>query len=227
MTSWSSQQRKVASERTPGHMGKTISTLQPWVGSFCLFPFWRQCLLAFVRSLRSGWISFSSVFWVLHLLFCCLFYLGFVSHSNPCCVVCQTVSNSILISGVRFATLDNASPSDNSTVSQEQFLSIPSGWTLASNSSLTRQAALASPWGTECLTIRDGTALSTSTGRPCTRATQLVTVNDSTYRPAQGRVFISQIYDASPAMSNRPVTAMSVACIVTGVALIYATLTCL
>jgi hypothetical protein len=106
-------------------------------------------------------------------------------------------------------------------VSQNQFLAIPSGWTLAPNSNLTEQAAAANPWGTECLVIRDGSALSTSAGRPCGATAQLVTVNGNTFRPVQSRVFISQIADASPAVSTSPAAVVSAACIMAGVALVY------
>lgn len=109
---------------------------------------------------------------------------------------CQAITNTVELAGLRYATLDNASPTAAGAASQQAAVDLPVGWTVAANNTQSIAAAAANVWGTECLVLADGSVTSTAAGVSCGLAvSQLVTSgsgDSEEYRPVQSRVFISQ-----------------------------------
>lgn len=71
-------------------------------------------------------------------------------------------SNFVSFRGKKFATLDDISPYSKEQLCQTGHLSLPSGWTIATNDAFARAAIWAFPWGTGALVLDDGSAWATS-----------------------------------------------------------------
>ena len=65
-------------------------------------------------------------------------------------------------SGVQFAALDGANPSDSSSGCQSSYIYLPSGWIIAPDNSVSRSAIGSYPWGTDKMVMADGYAYYTS-----------------------------------------------------------------
>jgi len=103
---------------------------------------------------------------------------------------CQIV-NFVELAGSRFATLDDTPATRSAISSQTAPLALPLGWTLAANSNVTASAAASNMWGTDCLVLRDGSAVPSLSGASCS-GSQLKNDGTGRYRPLQSRIFIAQ-----------------------------------
>ena len=73
-------------------------------------------------------------------------------------------TNTVTYNGVKYGTLDNASPSDSSTGTQSGTIALPAGWAVAPEDSASIAVVAAHAWGSDFLVLAGGDGYFTPLG---------------------------------------------------------------